>query len=185
MSMMNCGELKSLLSKGEVVLLDVRTPQEFQSSHIDGARNLPLGSSEFNTFLRESGQGTGSSKRFVLMCRSGGRSKQACASFEASKIEVCELEGGISSWEGAGLPLIYGVKKGVSLERQVRIAAGCLVLLGYALSVILSPSFIFLSVFVGAGLVFAGITDTCAMGMLLLKMPWNRSSSCSKCCEAK
>lgn len=82
------------------------------------------------------------------------------------------LEGGIQAWDKAGLPLIRG-RKTISLERQVRIAAGTLVLTGAILAWLVHPWFIALSGFVGAGLVFAGITDTCGMGMLLARIPWN------------
>ena len=73
----------------------------------------------------------------------------------------------------AGLPVVRG-KKAVSLERQVRIAAGSLVVIGVALGLLVHPVLFGLSGFVGAGLVFAGVTDTCGMGMMLARMPWNR-----------
>lgn len=80
------------------------------------------------------------------------------------------------AWEAAGLPVVRG-KKAISLERQVRIAAGLLVLLGAILGFFVNPSFIGISAFVGAGLVFAGITDTCGMAMMLAKMPWNQCAT--------
>jgi rhodanese-related sulfurtransferase len=82
------------------------------------------------------------------------------------------LEGGVLAWETAGLRLIRGTKV-ISLERQVRIAAGSLMFIGAALGYFVNPNWIALSGFVGAGLVFAGVTDTCAMGMLIARMPWN------------
>ena len=84
------------------------------------------------------------------------------------------VEGGTLAWEQAGLPVVRG-KKAMSLERQVRIAAGSLVVLGTALGAFVHPGFLGLSAFVGAGLVFAGVTDTCGMGMVLARMPWNRA----------
>ena len=81
--------------------------------------------------------------------------------------------GGTLAWDAAGLPVVRG-KKTILLERQVRIAAGFLVLVGAVLALVVHPYFVGLSAFVGAGLMFAGITDSCGMGMLLAKMPWNR-----------
>lgn len=83
------------------------------------------------------------------------------------------VEGGTQAWNQAGLPVVRG-KKAISLERQVRIAAGLLVVTGSVLGCFVSPHWIGLSAFVGAGLTFAGITDTCGMGMLLARMPWNQ-----------
>ena len=83
------------------------------------------------------------------------------------------VEGGTQAWEQAGLPVVRG-KKTISLERQVRIAAGALVFLGTILGAAVSPYLLIIPGFVGAGLVFAGITDTCGMGMMLAKMPWNQ-----------
>ncbi len=90
--------------------------------------------------------------------------------------DVINIEGGTSAWEQAGLPVVRG-KKAMSLERQVRIAAGSLILVGVILSFVVHPYLIGISAFVGAGLVFAGITDTCGMGMMLAKMPWNQVKS--------
>ncbi|HJZ53542.1 MAG TPA: YgaP-like transmembrane domain, partial [Gemmataceae bacterium] len=83
------------------------------------------------------------------------------------------VEDGTPAWERAGGPVVRG-KKAVSLERQVRIAAGLLVLLGVVLALTIDPWFVLVSGFIGAGLVFAGVTDTCGMGLLLARMPWNQ-----------
>ncbi len=112
--------------------------------------------------------------RCTSICRSGSRGRQACEKFRAAGFaNVVNVEGGTLAWEQAGLPVVRG-KKAISLERQVRIAAGSLVVLGTALGAFVHPAFLGLSAFVGAGLVFAGITDTCGMGMMLARMPWNR-----------
>jgi rhodanese-related sulfurtransferase len=115
----------------------------------------------------------------------------ACERLAAAGVaSVVNVEGGTLAWEKAGLPVVRG-KKAMSLERQVRIAAGSLVLIGTVLGAFVHPYALGLAGFVGAGLVFAGITDTCGMGMLLARMPWNQvdvapssapSSSSGACC---
>jgi rhodanese-related sulfurtransferase len=109
-----------------------------------------------------------------FICRSGSRGKQACEKLlAAGLVDVVNVEGGTVAWEQAGLPVVRG-KKSISLERQVRIAAGALVLMGALLAYFAHPVWIGLAAFVGAGLMFAGITDTCGMGMILARMPWNQ-----------
>jgi rhodanese-related sulfurtransferase len=109
-----------------------------------------------------------------VICLKGGRSKQACEAFlKKGFMNVVSVEGGTTACEQTSLPLVRG-KKAISLERQVRVAAGSLVLLGVILGWQVHPGFYGLSAFVGAGLLFAGVTDTCGMGILLSKMPWNQ-----------
>jgi rhodanese-related sulfurtransferase len=109
-----------------------------------------------------------------LICRTGTRAQQAWKRLhDAGFAQVVCVEGGTEAWEQAGLPVVRG-RGVIALDRQVRIAAGLLVLLGVGLSILVHPAWIALSAFVGAGLVFAGITDTCGMAMLLAKMPWNQ-----------
>jgi len=167
------GELERLRREGCAVdLLDVRTPAEYRESHAEGARLVPLNALD-PTKVMEARQGE-AGEPLYLICQSGARSRQAAERFLAAGFtNVVSVEGGTSAWEQAGLPVIRG-KKTVSLERQVRIAAGSLVLLGTLLGVLVHPGFLGLSAFVGAGLVFAGVTDTCGMGMLLARMPWNQ-----------
>ena len=110
--------------------------------------------------------------------------KQACAKFIAAGFtNVVNVEGDTLVWAEAGLPVVRG-KKAISLERQVRIAAGSLVLTGAILGWLVHPAFIGLSAFVGAGLVFAGVTDTCGMGLLLARMPWNQVAVKDSVCAA-
>lgn len=120
-----------------------------------------------------------------VICRSGGRGQQACEKFtKAGFPNVVNVEGGTMACVEAGLPVVRG-KKSISLERQVRIAAGSLVLLGAVLGWFVNTAFVGLSAFVGAGLVFAGIADTCGMGMILARMPWNQCSQKAKSCCAR
>ena len=152
-----------------VELIDVRTPVEYREVHVDFARNVPLDRLD----AAELTAGRNGSPLYVI-CRSGSRGKQACDKLiAAGYTNVVNVEGGTQAWDQAGLPVVRG-KKAISLERQVRIAAGTLVLIGSALGAFVSPYWIGLAAFVGAGLIFAGVTDTCGMAMLLARMPWNQ-----------
>lgn len=163
-------EVHRLRSAGEAIdLLDVRTPVEYREVHAVGAELVPLGKLNPNDFkAREPG------RRLAVLCKSGGRAKQACDLLALAGIPgLILVQGGTNAWAAAGLPVETG-KKGMSLERQVRIAAGALVFTGVMLGTFVHPYLFGLAGLVGAGLVFAGLTDTCAMGMLLARMPWNQ-----------
>ena len=163
----------------QVDLIDVRTPVEFREVHAQGATNVPLDTLNPQK-IAESRNGR-SDEPLYFICRGGNRSAKAVQKFLDAGIEnVINVDGGTQAWDQAGLPVERG-KKAISLERQVRIAAGFLVLLGSVLGYFVHSGFIGLAAFVGAGLMFAGITDTCGMGMLLARMPWNRcnDSSCA------
>jgi len=159
----------------DALLLDVRTPVEYEEAHIDGSVLHPLTELDADK-VRALAEGRSSC---VVICRSGNRAKQAAEKLMAAGIaSVHVLDGGVMAWESAGQPLNRG-KAAMSLERQVRIAAGALVFIGALLGYFVNPAWIALSGFVGAGLVFAGITDTCGMGMLIARMPWNNRRSAS------
>ncbi len=159
-------------------LIDVRTPAEFQEVHLTAARNVPL--DRLNVQAEAAKIPTG--QPLYVICKAGGRGRQACEQFhKAGFTNVINVLGGTQACVQAGLPAVRG-KKMMSLERQVRIAAGSLVLTGAALAWFIHPAFVGLSAFVGAGLVFAGITDTCGMGLLLARMPWNQVSSSGAAC---
>ena len=166
-------EVEDMRRRGQSVdLIDVRTPVEYREVHAEAARSVPLDRLDPRAVM-EARNGTKEETLYVI-CRSGSRSRQACKAFHAAGFaDVVNVEGGTLAWEQAGLPVVRG-KKAVSLERQVRIAAGSLVVLGTALGAFVHPAFLGLAAFVGAGLVFAGVTDTCGMGMILARMPWNR-----------
>lgn len=162
-------------------LIDVRTPVEFQELRVDKARNVPLDRLDPEA-LRSSRQGSGP---LFVICRSGSRGRQAAEKLlSAGFTNVMNVEGGTLACADAGLPVVRG-QKVMSLERQVRIAAGSLVLTGVILGWLVHPGFYGLSAFVGAGLVFAGITDTCGMGMILARMPWNQVSEKTTCATSK
>jgi rhodanese-related sulfurtransferase len=162
----------------KVDLIDVRTPAEFREVHATVARNIPLDRLDPEQVVRARKGAT--QEPLYVICRSGSRAAKACEKFvSCGYSNVINVEGGTMAWEAAGLPVMRG-KKTLSLERQVRIAAGFLVLLGIGLSFV-HPAFIGLSAFVGAGLMFAGLTDTCGMAMMLAKMPWNQGGQGASC----
>jgi rhodanese-related sulfurtransferase len=119
-----------------------------------------------------------------LVCRSGSRGRKACETFLAAGFtNIVNVEGGTLACIECGFPVVRG-KKTIALERQVRIAAGSLVLAGALLAWFVDPLFVFLSAFIGAGLVFAGVTDTCGMGLMVARMPWNRvEDAAPTCCK--
>ena len=175
--------LAETLRRGESFdLLDVRTPAEYGEAHVDGARNVPLDRLDPKAIAAERAGRPGT---LYVVCKSGGRSRQACEKLLAAGLTaVASVEGGTAACETAGLRLIRG-RKAMSLERQVRICAGALVVLGVALAWFTqTPAWTLLSGFIGAGLVFAGITDTCGMGMMLAKMPWNQAPRGATCSTA-
>lgn len=159
-----------------VELIDVRTPVEFREIHCPFARNVPL--SELDPQAVMNARDGSSDRPLYFICRSGSRGRQACEKFRAAGYSnVVNVEGGTLAWAECGLPVNRG-KKAVSLERQVRIASGSLVLLGVALGV-WNTWFLILAGFIGAGLVFSGVTDACGMGLLLARMPWNHRAECA------
>lgn len=152
-------------------LVDVRSPGEFAGTHIPGSRNVPL------DLLRERSHDLRAAHTdpVVLVCRTGGRAEEARRLAAGSGLEdVRVLRGGITAWESAGAPLTHG--RGIwAMERQIRLVAGVLVLLAVTASLLFEP-LKWLAAAVGAGLVVAAVTDTCAMARLLSLLPWNRSS---------
>jgi rhodanese-related sulfurtransferase len=166
-------ELARLGREGELIdLIDVRTPAEFREIHAEPARSVPL-DAIVPAAVMAAHSGRPDSPVY-LICRSGSRSRQAAERFarDGYRNVIC-VHGGTLAWEQAGLPVVRG-EKTISLERQVRIAAGSLVALGTALGAFVHPILLVIPAAVGAGLIFAGVTDTCGMGMLLARMPWNR-----------
>jgi rhodanese-related sulfurtransferase len=163
--------LEELRTAGNTVdLIDVRTPVEYREVHVAFARNVPLDRLDPEV-VRKQWHGSPEEPLYII-CRSGGRGRQACERLSAEGIQVVNVEGGTLACVDAGLPVVRG-KKAIALERQVRIAAGSLVLLGAVLGWLVHPAFVGLPAFIGAGLVFSGVTYTCGMGMLLARMPWN------------
>ena len=155
-------------------LLDVRTQAEYAEVHVTGVHLAPLDSLDASGLATVNG--FGKDQPLYIFCRSGNRAKQAADKLEKSGYQQCQVvEGGTMAWIEAGLPVTRGTGTVISLERQVRIAAGTIVVSGVLLAYFVNPAFIWLSGFIGAGLTFAGITDWCGMGMLISRMPWNQA----------
>jgi rhodanese-related sulfurtransferase len=175
--------LADLRRRGEkVTLIDVRTPAEFGEVHVEFAHNVPLDRLGPEDVTKAAAAGP-----VYFVCRSGGRSQKACEKLLAAGLrDMVSVEGGTAACEAAGLPVVRG-RKAMSLERQVRIAAGALVAIGAALAAF-GPDDTWrqigagLAGFIGCGLVFAGVTDTCGMAMLIARMPWNQAGRTGSTC---
>ncbi|MGB3830113.1 MAG: rhodanese-like domain-containing protein [Ornithinimicrobium sp.] len=155
----------------ELLVLDVRTPAEFQTAHIQGSYNVPL-----STLTEHRDEVSGHVDRdVVLVCRSGARAQQAHATLTAvvpSNLHV--LHGGITAWQAAGHRVVQGVPRW-DLERQVRLVAGSIVL-GSVLSSTIVPGAKWVAAGIGGGLTFAALSNSCLMGMMLSKLPYNRAA---------
>ena len=150
-------------------VIDVRTPMEFAEVHVPQARSIPLDE------LKPSALPLPKDQPVYLLCRGGQRATKAAEKMSKEGFsQPIVVEGGTLAWIECNLPVTRSPAKVISLELQVRIAAGAIVLTGVLLAFWVNLNFIWLSGFVGAGLVFAGITDFCGMGLLLAKMPWNK-----------
>jgi len=159
--------LKQLLDREQVILVDVRERSEYAGEHIPGSMLIPL--STFTPLAVPVGN-----KKLVLHCQSGNRSSQAAQKlFAAGVAEVTHLAGGLNAWKQAGYPTNVNKKAPISIMRQVQIVAGSLVLISTFMT-LLSPWFLIMCGLVGVGLLFAGITNTCGLAILLAKMPWNQ-----------
>lgn len=162
--------LKSWLERGEALLVDVREPAEHAAENIHGATLLPLGSVSKSTLPPHAG------KKLVIHCRKGGRGGTACQKLlaEDPDLDIYNLEGGIDAWNAAGLAVASSGKFFLPLERQVQLTIGLCVLTGSILAYTVSPKFLLLTGFFGAGLTFAGLTGFCRLALLMARMPWNR-----------
>lgn len=160
------------LAKQGHVILDVRSPAEYRTIHACDAVCVELSRIKEHPGMLSEFSNEG--EPVIFTCHSGKRAMEAAQlAAEDLSCPVYVVKGGTEAWSSEGLPVERG-KGTISLERQVRIAAGSLVAVGTALGILLSPWFLALPLFVGAGLVFAGVTDNCGMALVLARMPWNR-----------
>lgn len=155
-----------------VLLVDVRTPGEYETAHIAGSINLPL--DQIDSHLQHIVAAAGTA--MVIVCQSGNRAEQCQTKLAAAGLtDVAVMTGGMNAWLAEDGAVVRGRQRW-SLERQVRLAAGGIVLASILVSIWL-PAARYMAGFIGAGLTFAALTDTCAMGVMLSKLPYNRPTS--------
>ena len=155
------------------VLIDVRNADEHAREHIPGARHHALSRIDVETPVRAGDD------ILVFHCRSGARTSGNAGRLAAAT-QDCQayiLEGGLDAWKKAGLPVTLDSRQPIEIMRQVQIVAGTLILLGVLLGAFVAPGFYVLSGFVGAGLLFAGLSGFCGMARLLAGMPWNKRAA--------
>lgn len=155
------------LDKGNHVLVDVRSPIEFETEHIEGSINVPLDTldSRFDEVPRQG--------ELIVICRSGKRAERGAYILMSRGFQPKVLDGGMVAWRKAGLPIEEGRKR-LSIERQIQLTVGSGVLTGVLLGAFVNRWFLVIPGFFGAGLTFAGLSGTCALGILLGKAPWNK-----------
>lgn len=187
----SANELSKLIASGKTIeLIDVRTPIEFRAQHVSIARNEPL--DRLDPSVIQAARSGSSAEPLYVVCRSGGRSRQACEKLLAAGIiNVVNVEGGTLACAAAGTPIVKG-KKAIPLSCQVQIITGLAVFVGAAIAMVTGNLYwLSLPMLMGAGLVFSGVTNTCAMGTVLARMPWNQIelaattaavTSTAKCC---
>ena len=159
----------------DLCVLDVRTASEVAATALPGALHIPLHELTPERLQNELAKHGKQGSCIYLLCQGGMRAEKAADQLHGHvNTELCIINGGMIAVQQANIPVINNSRKTMSLEQQVRTTAGALVLVGVTLGTWVHPAFYGLSAFVGAGLVFAGITDLCAMGMLLARAPWNK-----------
>jgi rhodanese-related sulfurtransferase len=174
-------ELSAILRSGHAHgLLDVRTRPEYASAHVPGARSLPLHELNVDAVLAQHNPG----RPIYVLCQAGSRAANAIEQFENAGCYDCVLvAGGTQAWIDAGLPVHRGANGVLPIMRQVQIVVGSLSAAGAILALAVNPWFAIVPLLLGCGLLFAGITGTCGMALMLARMPWNRGQdSCSHCC---
>ncbi|MDA9094864.1 rhodanese-like domain-containing protein [Porticoccaceae bacterium] len=162
--------------EAKLQVIDVRTQAEVNTESLDGCAHFPLQDlhcDALQDYLNKHSHDP--SQPVYLLCASGQRATRAAEQLQGDiDNELVIIEGGINALKQLGIDVPKGTSNVISLERQVRITAGSLVVIGVALGLFVNPGFYGLSAFVGAGLIFAGVTDSCGMGMALARMPWNK-----------
>ena len=157
------------------LFLDVRNPDEYEEGHIASSVLLPLPQLNPLAVRRMMREG----QRCVVVCKAGMRARKAAQILSEGGIGNLQiLEGGMDAWANAGLPVNRG-SEGVSIQSQTRFIAGLMVLIGVLLGVFVDRNWLYLSGFVGCGLMLAGLTGWCGLSLLLSKMPWNRNKACT------
>jgi rhodanese-related sulfurtransferase len=171
----------SLRAAGALELLDVRTPPEYASAHVPGAKLAPLDDLDVEALLARHKPGA----PIYVLCQAGARAAKAIEQFERAGCDDCILvEGGTQAWIDAGLPVHRGAPSVLPLIRQVQLVIGSLSAAGAILSLAVNRWFAIVPLLLGCGLLVAGATGTCGLALLLAWMPWNRGQAhCAHCCQ--
>jgi rhodanese-related sulfurtransferase len=167
---LSAAEARRLLADG-ATLIDVREPDEHARERVAGALNVPLSRLEQSDLPPAA--------VLLFHCKSGARTSGAAGRLSAKVGEQCDayiVEGGLEGLRKAGFPVTRDPGQPMEMQRQVQIGAGSLTLAGTMLGLFVSPAFYAVPAFVGAGLIFAGVTGFCGMARLLMRAPWNKKS---------
>jgi len=165
-------QAKQMLDEG-AILVDIREPDEHAREHIADAKHIPL------SLLDDADLNVHRGRPVVFHCRSGARTLGNASRLAAKLGGECQayiVDGGLDAWRKAGLPVVTDRRQPLELQRQVQIGAGSLAFFGTLLGLLLSPWLFAVPLFVGAGLMTAGVTGFCGMARLLVHMPWNRAT---------
>jgi len=159
--------LKQWLEEGRALLLDVREPAEHRALHIDGSSLMPLGQLDAARLPAH--------KKLVVHCQKGARGAAACLRLLSQNpgLEIYNLAGGIEAWMACGMP-VERAGRMLPLDRQVQLVIGLLLLAVTALSLLVSPAWVWMAGLFGLGLAMAGLTGFCGLARLMARMPWNR-----------
>lgn len=162
-------DAKSMLDNHSAILIDVREPAEHRQENIAGAHLVPLSQLDFSPDIADG-------KQVIVHCQKGVRGNKACEQLQQRYAEVTFLNmvGGIEAWRGASLMTVKGKSKVLALDRQVQLTIGTCVLTGVLLSQFVAPQWVWLSGFMGAGLIFAGLSGFCGLARVMALMPWNK-----------
>ena len=166
---------KDLLDQ-DATLIDIREADEHAREKVIGARHLPLSK------LDEADLALHKGRPVIFHCKSGARTMNNASRLARKIGGACEafiVEGGLDAWKRAGLPVATDRRQPIELQRQVQIGAGSLAFVGTMLGVMISPWFLAVPAFVGAGLMTAGLTGFCGMAQLLMRAPWNKAAYAS------
>ena len=162
-------ELKKEIDAGtSAQIVDVRTPSEYISERVEAAVSVPL------IHFDQLAMSLDKSRNVYAMCRGGQRAEEFCRKLDALGYRTFCVDGGLEAWLKQDFPVIRTPGQPWSLERQTRFAAGFIVFIGVLLALTVHSNFIYLSGFIGLGLMYAGATDFCGMSLLLAKLPWNK-----------
>lgn len=169
---------KEFLDQSKAILIDVREPNECKEQSIKGSISMPLSTFSQDAFDELIERNI--DKKIIIHCKAGGRSNSVCQKVIQfnPKLEVYNLHGGIMACEKVGFdiaaePSCCAAKK-MTIMQQTQLSIGVCVLMGALLGYIFSPFFLIIPAFFGAGLIWAGISGTCNLSLILAKMPWNK-----------